>query len=244
MPTASADIVAALETIEHLESPRAFCRELTRILKPGGWLVAEHAESAERAEPPLPDRQGTIRRVPGRLLSDSPHGAPADRSRAHRRRLRAVGDRARLLVRRPDSADRRALSARRCRRCFPRRCPTTWCWSPARMRDPAALLGFGLGVRDPDAAVWPVSAGRTRSPGSRARPSSPACRADLGGSSFVCDLRDTISREVCFTGRYEPQETQLASAPSRSGHGRRRRRRQLGLLHARRARIWWAEPGA
>jgi SAM-dependent methyltransferase len=39
LPTASADIVAALETIEHLESPRAFCRELARILKPGGWLV-------------------------------------------------------------------------------------------------------------------------------------------------------------------------------------------------------------
>jgi FkbM family methyltransferase len=33
---------------------------------------------------------------------------------------------------------------------------------------------------------------------------------DLGGFSFVCDLHDTISREVCFTGRYEPQETQLA----------------------------------
>jgi len=33
---------------------------------------------------------------------------------------------------------------------------------------------------------------------------------DLGGASFVCDLQDTISREVCFTGRYEPQETQLA----------------------------------
>jgi len=39
VPTASADIVAAIETIEHLESPRAFCRELFRILKPGGWLV-------------------------------------------------------------------------------------------------------------------------------------------------------------------------------------------------------------
>lgn len=39
LPAASADIVSALETIEHLESPRAFCRELTRILKPGGWLV-------------------------------------------------------------------------------------------------------------------------------------------------------------------------------------------------------------
>jgi SAM-dependent methyltransferase len=39
LPPASADVVSALETIEHLESPRAFCRELTRILKPGGWLV-------------------------------------------------------------------------------------------------------------------------------------------------------------------------------------------------------------
>lgn len=33
---------------------------------------------------------------------------------------------------------------------------------------------------------------------------------DLGRFSFICDLRDTIAREVCFTGRYEPQETQLA----------------------------------
>jgi SAM-dependent methyltransferase len=39
LPAASADIVAALETIEHLENPRAFCRELVRVLKPGGWLV-------------------------------------------------------------------------------------------------------------------------------------------------------------------------------------------------------------
>ena len=34
-----ADIVVALETIEHLESPRPFCRELARVIKPGGWLV-------------------------------------------------------------------------------------------------------------------------------------------------------------------------------------------------------------
>jgi FkbM family methyltransferase len=33
---------------------------------------------------------------------------------------------------------------------------------------------------------------------------------DLGGAAFVCDLQDSISREVCFTGRYEPQETELA----------------------------------
>jgi len=40
---------------------------------------------------------------------------------------------------------------------------------------------------------------------------------DLGGASFVCDLQDTISREVCFTGRYEPQETQLALGLLESG---------------------------
>lgn len=36
---ASADISVSLETIEHLENPRAFCRELVRITKPGGWLL-------------------------------------------------------------------------------------------------------------------------------------------------------------------------------------------------------------
>lgn len=34
-----ADVVAAVETIEHLENPRAFFRELTRIARPGGWVV-------------------------------------------------------------------------------------------------------------------------------------------------------------------------------------------------------------
>jgi FkbM family methyltransferase len=32
---------------------------------------------------------------------------------------------------------------------------------------------------------------------------------DLGGGVFHCDLRDATAAEVCFTGRYEPQETQL-----------------------------------
>jgi FkbM family methyltransferase len=32
---------------------------------------------------------------------------------------------------------------------------------------------------------------------------------EMGGYSFHCDLRDGISREVCFTGYYEPQETAL-----------------------------------
>jgi len=34
---------------------------------------------------------------------------------------------------------------------------------------------------------------------------------DLGGLAFHCDPRDSLAREVCYTGLYEPQETQLAS---------------------------------
>jgi 2-polyprenyl-3-methyl-5-hydroxy-6-metoxy-1,4-benzoquinol methylase len=34
-----ADAVVAVETIEHLENPRAFVRELTRLAKPGGWII-------------------------------------------------------------------------------------------------------------------------------------------------------------------------------------------------------------
>jgi len=34
-----ADVVAAVETIEHLENPRAFVRELVRVTKPGGWVA-------------------------------------------------------------------------------------------------------------------------------------------------------------------------------------------------------------
>ena len=33
------DVAAAVETIEHLENPRAFVRELTRIVRPGGLVV-------------------------------------------------------------------------------------------------------------------------------------------------------------------------------------------------------------
>lgn len=38
-PDASADVVCGVETIEHLENPRAFARELTRLCRPGGWIV-------------------------------------------------------------------------------------------------------------------------------------------------------------------------------------------------------------
>lgn len=41
--------------------------------------------------------------------------------------------------------------------------------------------------------------------------------ADLGGLSFRCDLRDAIMRDVCLTGRYEPQETALLQRILRPG---------------------------
>lgn len=39
VPDHSVDVAISIETIEHLENPRAFVRELVRIAKPGGWIV-------------------------------------------------------------------------------------------------------------------------------------------------------------------------------------------------------------
>ena len=35
----SSDVTAAVEVIEHLDNPRAFMRELTRVTRQGGWIV-------------------------------------------------------------------------------------------------------------------------------------------------------------------------------------------------------------
>lgn len=40
---------------------------------------------------------------------------------------------------------------------------------------------------------------------------------EVGGFAFRCDPRDSVAREVGFTGRYEPQETQIASRLLRPG---------------------------
>jgi 2-polyprenyl-3-methyl-5-hydroxy-6-metoxy-1,4-benzoquinol methylase len=39
LPAGSFDVVAAVETIEHVDGPRRFVRELVRLVKPGGWLI-------------------------------------------------------------------------------------------------------------------------------------------------------------------------------------------------------------
>jgi SAM-dependent methyltransferase len=39
LPAGEADVATAVEVIEHLENPRAFVRELVRLVRPGGLLV-------------------------------------------------------------------------------------------------------------------------------------------------------------------------------------------------------------
>ena len=39
LPDCFADIVVSAETIEHVENPRAFFRDLVRLARPGGWVV-------------------------------------------------------------------------------------------------------------------------------------------------------------------------------------------------------------
>jgi SAM-dependent methyltransferase len=39
LPRDIADVVVAVETIEHVENPRALMRELVRVAKPGGWVA-------------------------------------------------------------------------------------------------------------------------------------------------------------------------------------------------------------
>jgi SAM-dependent methyltransferase len=56
----SVDLALADATFEHIPSPEAFCREIERVLKPGGWLCAR-----------TPNKRGYIslsaRMVPNRL---------------------------------------------------------------------------------------------------------------------------------------------------------------------------------
>ncbi|HEX2080259.1 MAG TPA: class I SAM-dependent methyltransferase [Longimicrobium sp.] len=39
LPDGVADVAAGVETIEHLENPRAFLRLLSRLVRPGGWVI-------------------------------------------------------------------------------------------------------------------------------------------------------------------------------------------------------------
>jgi FkbM family methyltransferase len=65
-----------------------------------------------------------------------------------------------------------------------------------------------------------LPAGRYRFMNSLARPAKPFLARlpeSAGGYVFECDLRDTIAREACFTGQYEPQETAILRELLRPG---------------------------
>src|SRR5437667_3043760 len=60
-----ADVVTAVETIEHLENPWAFVRALVRIARPGGWGRGDDAESAQCAQPAHAAGQAPLLSIPG-----------------------------------------------------------------------------------------------------------------------------------------------------------------------------------
>ena len=75
-------------------------------------------------------------------------------------------------------------------------------------------------VRISAAVIRHLPVGRYRAMHMLPRPNSAFLMRmpdDVGGYPFRCDLRDIISREVCFTGTYEPQETTLVRAILRPG---------------------------
>ena len=87
--------------------------------------------------------------------------------------------------------------------------------------DDAPLMPAPAWVRLAACVVRRIPLGRYRAINHICRRSVPAFRmripSELGGLSFRCDLRDSIAREVCFTGRYEPQETLLVQGILKPG---------------------------
>jgi FkbM family methyltransferase len=73
------------------------------------------------------------------------------------------------------------------------------------------LAGTPIWVSAAAAVIRRLPAGRIRAMnwvgGQQLDPFWTKLPTDLGSLSFQCDLRDGLMREVCFTGRYEPQET-------------------------------------
>ena len=67
--------------------------------------------------------------------------------------------------------------------------------------------------RTPVGPYWLVHFARRWSPPPFVAHLAPA----LGGYAFTCHHGDSVAREVCYTGRYEPQETQIVSRLLRSG---------------------------
>jgi FkbM family methyltransferase len=77
-----------------------------------------------------------------------------------------------------------------------------------------------LWLRCASAVVRHLPAGRYRLMNALCLGSSRVFKGRIGAGNltFRCDLRDSIAREVWFTGHYEPQETALVTAILQPGH--------------------------
>ena len=81
LPDASAETVVAVETIEHLENPRAFFRELFRLAKPGGTVLVTTREPAKCVESANLSFKKAVQCVPtsARFVSGAYHGFTGSR---------------------------------------------------------------------------------------------------------------------------------------------------------------------
>ncbi|HYY87333.1 MAG TPA: class I SAM-dependent methyltransferase, partial [Chloroflexota bacterium] len=70
LPTASIDLVASFETIEHVSDAAALAAELRRVLRPGGWLVLSTPNRAFGPPERLASNPYHVREFSGEELLD------------------------------------------------------------------------------------------------------------------------------------------------------------------------------
>ena len=92
-PEGCADVVAAVEVIEHLENPREFMRKLASLAKPGGWVIVTTPNQLSLPELAHVDRKTQVPGLSGRSLSRASDGPARDRFAADRGRMRIDQDR-------------------------------------------------------------------------------------------------------------------------------------------------------
>ncbi len=79
-----ADVTVSIETIEHLENPRAFFRELTRITRPGGVIIVTTPNQLSLLSKMTLVLKNQFNGVSGRFLSGTSNGTAEGRFRANR----------------------------------------------------------------------------------------------------------------------------------------------------------------
>ena len=196
-----ADVVAAVEVVEHLENPRAFCRELARIAKPGGWIVVT-----------TPNQLSLLSLltlvVKQRFSAFQDASYPAHITALLEADLRRI-------------AAECGLEAVEVRYTGQGRIPGTGAHYPAAvsaafprlLSDNVVLIGRGSVVdprpplwvralaatvpRMPLGRYWMVNQLRQRR---RRAPFMMRLPDRLGGFLYQCDQRDSVAREVCYTG--------------------------------------------